>query len=99
MVSACFKYKKLKTPFDVRKSATTLIITGPNKFSRNPGYLSLTLLYLGIGFVLSNVWIIVLAAPLIVIMNLYIIANEEKQLESLFGKEYLEYKSKVRKWI
>ena len=39
------QFKKAGTTFDVRKSATTLITDGPYRFSRNPAYISLTLLY------------------------------------------------------
>lgn len=92
-------YKKLKTPFDVRKPARTLITDGPNRYSRNPGYLSLTLLYLGVGFILNNIWILSLVIPVVLIMDLCIIRSEERQLEALFGKQYLRYKSAVRRWI
>ena len=93
------RYKKLKTPFNVRKPATALITDGPNRYSRNPGYLSLTLLYLGIGFILNNIWILGLSIPVISGMDLWIIRREESHLEAVFGKEYLRYKSAVRRWI
>jgi len=93
------RYKKLKTPFDVRKPAKALITDGPNRYSRNPGYLSLTLLYLGIGFILNNIWIIGLSIPVILVMDLLVIRKEESHLEAVFGKEYLRYKSTVRRWI
>ena len=93
------RYKKLKTPFDVRKPAKILITDGPNRYSRNPGYLALTLLYLGTGFILNNVWILALSIPVILGMDLLIIRREESHLEAVFGKEYLRYKSAVRRWI
>ena len=93
------RYKKLKTPFNVRKPARALITDGPNRYSRNPGYLSLTLLYLGIGFILNNVWILSLVVPVVLIMDLWIIRSEERHLEALFGKQYLQYKSAVRRWV
>jgi len=94
------RYNKSKTPFfDVRKPAKVLITDGPNRYSRNPGYLSLTLLYLGIGFILNNIWILGLSIPVILVMDLLIIQREESHLEAVFGKEYLRYKSKVRRWI
>lgn len=93
------RYKKSKTPFDVRKPAKVLITDGPNRYSRNPGYLSLTLLYLGIGFILNNIWILGLSIPVILGMDLLIIRREESHLEAVFGKEFLRYKSAVRRWI
>ncbi len=93
------RYKKLNTPFDVRKPAKALIMDGPNNYSRNPGYLSLTLLYLGIGFILNNIWILGLSMPGILVLDLWIIRREESHLEAVFGKEYIRYKSAVRRWI
>jgi len=94
------RYNKSKTPFfDVRKLAKVLITDGPNRYSRNPGYLSLTLLYLGIGFILNNIWILGLSIPVILVMDLLIIRSEESYLEAVFGEEYLRYKSTVRRWI
>ncbi len=98
--SVVIRYNKSKTPFfDVRKPAKALITDGPNRYSRNPGYLSLTLLYLGIGFILNNIWILGLSIPVILGMDLLIIRREESHLEAVFGKEYLRYKSAVRRWI
>jgi len=90
--SVVIRYNKSKTPFfDVRKPAKALITDGPNRYSRNPGYLSLTLLYLGIGFMLNNIWIVGLSIPVILGMDLLIIRKEESHLESVFGEEYLRY--------
>jgi len=93
------RYKKLNTPFDVRKPASTLITDGPNRYSRNPGYLALTLLYLGVGFILNNIWILSLVIPVVLIMDLWIIRSEERHLEAVFGEQYLRYKSAVRRWV
>ncbi len=93
------RYKKVKTPFDVRKPASTLVTDGPNRYSRNPGYLALTLLYLGIGFILNNIWILILVVPVVLIMDLWIIRSEERHLEAVFGEQYLRYKSAVRRWV
>ncbi len=93
------RFKKVGTTFDVRKSATTLITNGPYRFSRNPAYISLTLLYLGLGSVFNNVWIIALVIPVLLIMDLWIVRKEERHLEEIFGEEYLQYKSSVRRWL
>lgn len=93
------RFKKAGTTFDVRKSATTLITNGPYRFSRNPAYISLTLLYLGLGAVFNNAWILVLVIPVLLIMDSWIVRKEEHHLEEKFGEEYLQYKSSVRRWL
>ena len=93
------RYRHADTPFDVRKPATTLITDGPYRFSRNPGYLSLTLLYLGLGVLFSSAWVCVLVVPMLLIMNVAVVRKEEQHLESQFGEEYLRYKTAVRRWL
>ena len=82
----------------MRKPATTLIKDGPYRYSRNPGYLALTLLYLGVVFLVESVWAGVLLIPVLVVMTYAVIKKEEAHLESVFGEEYRQYKSQVRRW-
>ena len=94
------RYKKLKTPFfNVYKQPKALITGGLNRYSRNPGYVALSFLYLGIAVNLNNIWILGLSIPIILVMDLLVIRREERHLEAIFGKEYLQYKSTVRRWI
>lgn len=93
------RFKRSKTTFDVRKSATVLITEGPYRFSRNPAYVSLTLLCIGIGFAVNNGWIWVMCVPAILVTDLWIIRKEEQHLEVQFGEKFLKYKSTVRRWI
>ena len=93
------RFRKADTTFDVRKAATTLITDGPYRYSRNPGYLALTLLYLGVGVLLSSAWVYVLVVPTLLIINVAVVRKEEQHLESQFGEEYLRYKTAVRRWL
>ncbi len=57
------RFRQAGTPFfDLRKAASVLITDGPYQFSRNPSYVSLTLLYLGVGIILNNGWILLLGS-------------------------------------
>jgi protein-S-isoprenylcysteine O-methyltransferase Ste14 len=93
------RFRRAGTPFDVRKGASALITDGPYRFSRNPSYVSLTMLYVGLGIVLNNAWVLLLAVPVLLIMDLWVIRREERHLEKKFGKHYLQYKSAVRRWL
>ena len=41
-------FRRAGTPVDPRRAATVLITHGPYRFTRNPAYLGMTLLYSGI---------------------------------------------------
>jgi protein-S-isoprenylcysteine O-methyltransferase Ste14 len=81
------------------KPATSLQTYGIYKITRNPMYVSLALVYLGISCFVGNWWNIILFPLLLLIVQEYIIKREEKYLLRRFGKEYIIYKTKVRRWL
>jgi len=99
VVPTILKFRKADTPFNVRKPATTLVTDGPNSFTRNPGYVALTLLYLGLGFFFGSIWVLILVVPTLVLMDYGVIRREEQYLETKFGEEYARYKGSVRRWF
>ncbi len=96
---AIFKFRKASTPFDVRKPAAVLVTDGPYRYSRNPGYMALTLLYLGLTLLMESVWALVLLVPVLAVMTYGVVVKEEAHLERRFGDEYRAYKSQVRRWL
>ncbi len=92
-------FRRAGTPMDVRKAATRLVTGGPYRFSRNPAYLSMTLLYLGISVAADSLWMVLLALPLLVVMHYGVILREERYLEAEFGEAYRDYKRAVRRWF
>jgi len=98
-VSGFIALIKNKTTFDTAKSTTKIVITGAYRFSRNPLYFSLLLLLFGIAFFMLSLWLL-LAIPILFFIFLIIaIKPEEMYLSQKFGKEYLDYSAKVRRWI
>ena len=61
--------------------------------SRNPGYVALSLLYVGIGVAADNLWIVAGLVPILIVMHYGVIVREEQYLERTFGEEYLQYKA------
>lgn len=76
-----------------------LIITGVYRFSRNPMYLAMTLIQLGIGIAALNAWMIALIPVSMVLAYGIAIRHEEAYLERKFGDPYRLYKSRVRRWV
>lgn len=98
-VSALWALRRKQTTFDVSKPTTAIVTDGPYHFSRNPLYVSLTLLYLGVACLINTLWILLLVIPTLIVMQHGVIAREEAYLERKFGEEYLSYKRQVRRWI
>ncbi|HYA21106.1 MAG TPA: isoprenylcysteine carboxylmethyltransferase family protein [Burkholderiales bacterium] len=78
---------------------TAIVKSGPFRFSRNPLYLALTLVYLGITLAVNSWWGIVVLIPLLIIMHRGVILREERYLEAKFGESYRQYCSRVRRYI
>ncbi|MGA8655406.1 MAG: isoprenylcysteine carboxylmethyltransferase family protein [Chthoniobacterales bacterium] len=81
------------------KATAKLVTDGPFRFSRNPLYLALTLMYVGFALIANSVWALFLLLPVILIMSRFVIRREEEYLARTFGDEYAHYKMNVRRWI
>ena len=92
-------FKKKSTPIMPGRKPTAVVMEGPYKFTRNPMYLGVTTALLGIAIYLGD--FLAFLAPLVffIFVSLRFIPREEKLMEKLFGKKYLEYKKRVRKWL
>ena len=99
VASAIRVMDRANTTHDVRKPSTATVTDGAFRFTRNPMYLSMTLLYLGIASMMNSLWMLLIAVPLVVVIHRGVIKREERYLESKFGEEYLKYKARVRCWI
>lgn len=87
------------TSFNVRRPASALITEGPYRFSRNPAYLCLTAVYVGLGIIANSVWIVALVLPVLWLMNTWVVPREERHLRCLFGATYSDYCERVRRWL
>jgi protein-S-isoprenylcysteine O-methyltransferase Ste14 len=84
---------------DPRKPSPELILGGPFRWSRNPIYLGMTLIQLGIGVALGNGWVLLLVGPTLAILQREVIAKEEAYLSRRFGDTYAAYQRSVRRWF
>ena len=99
VISAARQLAKAKTAFDVRKPTTEIVTSGVFRISRNPTYLAMMLGFLGIASLVDPLSILLLALPLVIILQKGVIEPEERCLEQKFGDVYLRYKARVRRWI
>jgi len=99
LISSLRQFFKSKNTLILIKPASSLQTTGIYRISRNPMYVGLCIVYLGISCFLGNWWNIILLPLLILIVQEYVIKREEKYLVLEFGYEYEEYKRKVIRWL
>jgi protein-S-isoprenylcysteine O-methyltransferase Ste14 len=81
------------------KPAVSLVTTGPFRFSRNPLYVAITLLFVGFTLLLNSWWGVVLLAPVLAILHWGVVRREERYLQLKFGEQYTEYRSRVRRYL
>lgn len=99
LASSLAKFFKTRNTVILIKPASSLQTDGVYAISRNPMYVGLLFIYLGITCFIGNWWNIILIPLLIFIMQAYVIKSEEKYLERAFGNEFIEYKKRVRRWL
>ena len=92
-------FKRKETPILPGQKPTALVIEGPYKFTRNPMYLGVTTALLGIAIYLGDLLAFLSPIVFFVFVSIRFIPREEKLMEKLFGKKYLNYKKRVRRWI
>ncbi len=84
---------------NVYKPNSAIVSTGPFAFTRNPMYLSMTLLYAGIAFLVNTAWPVVLLPAVLMLIHYGVISREERYLEIKFGDVYRQYRARVRRWL
>jgi protein-S-isoprenylcysteine O-methyltransferase Ste14 len=87
------------TPVPPYKPTTRVVCTGPYRYSRNPDYVGQTLIYVGIALVLNTAWPLILLPLVVLAVQLGVVSREERYLEAKFGREYRDYKERVRRWL
>jgi protein-S-isoprenylcysteine O-methyltransferase Ste14 len=93
------QFERAGTNHGTHKPATALVTGGLNRFSRNPIYISLSIIYAGIGLLAACAWALALLVPLLMVIQYGVIIREEQYLEMKFGEDYRRYQAAVRRWV
>ena len=93
------RFSAASTNIQPTKPVTALVTSGIYRYTRNPMYLGMALIYAGVGL-LADSTIVLAGLPIALIITHYgVITREERYLEGKFGDEYRAYKNIVRRWI
>lgn len=99
ILTAASGFRSAGTEVRPWKASTALVTSGLYRFSRNPMYLGMALIYAGLSLFADSVIALACIVPLLAIITYGVIKREEHYLEVKFGEEYRRYKSKVRRWL
>ena len=78
---------------------TTIVDTGPYRFTRNPIYLGMVLGVIGLAIALNSPWLLLTLVPFALVIRYGVVAREEAYLEREFGDVYRHYRARVRRWL
>jgi Putative protein-S-isoprenylcysteine methyltransferase len=98
-VSALLEFRKARTTLDPHGSARQLVTSGIYRFTRNPIYLGFLLMVIGLPLNSGLYWGIVMAPLYMLMMSRLVIEREEAYLQKKFKDQYINYRSRVRRWL
>jgi len=91
-------FHKAKTTTVPGKSSTRLVTWGPYRFTRNPMYVALTLAFIGEAGLMKQIWPLLMLPLVLAYVQWIVIPLEESKLKEVFGEQYEQYCSRVRRW-
>jgi protein-S-isoprenylcysteine O-methyltransferase Ste14 len=97
--SAMGIFRSTNTTTVPHETPSTLVTSGPYRFTRNPMYVGLTLIYLGVAGARLEIWPAIVLPLLLAYINFVVIPVEEKNLRGVFGDAYQEYGARVGRWL
>ena len=99
VILAIRSFKRAETNIEPWKPTTKIVSTGIFAYSRNPMYVALCFISIGIGIFFNSIWILLSFMPSAVIVYYIAIKKEEAYLEEKFAEDYVHYKNNVRRWL
>ena len=93
------KLSKMKTTFIPDGKPEKLVMAGPFRFSRNPTYLGMLFILIGVSISLQSFSSLIISMVFGLIINFTWIKHEERKLEDIFDSEWEEYSKRTRRWL
>ena len=93
------QFRIAETSVKTREPTTAIITSGPYKFSRNPIYVTMATLCLGVAVWVNSIWLLGTLVLSIGVITIGVIFREERYLEQKFGDTYMDYKAGTRRWL
>ena len=81
------------------RPTTTIVESGPYRFTRNPIYVAMFLALIGLAVAFDSLWPFITLVLFALVIRYGVVAREEAYLERKFGEVYRGYRSRVRRWV
>lgn len=98
-VWALVTFRNAGTRVEPYKPTTVIVEHGPFAFTRNPIYLGMFIGQIGLAIGFDSLWILAMLVPLFLVIRYGVVAREEAYLGRKFGRVYLDYTSRTRRWL
>ena len=99
IISPAIDFRRSETTIIPFRESSKLVITGMYRLTRNPMYVGMATILLGIAVVSGSLSPFLVPLVFIPVLNSRVIRHEEAMLEERFGDEYRDYMRKVRRWL
>ena len=99
LLPAYVAFLRARTSLLPHRPARAIVQSGHYRWTRNPMYIAITALCVGVACVFNALWPLLLVPVSVVFTDRYIIPREEAYLERAFGPEYVAYKRRVPRWF
>jgi protein-S-isoprenylcysteine O-methyltransferase Ste14 len=99
LVASAHRFVRAGTNVPTNRPSTLVVTEGLYRYSRNPIYIGLTLIYIALALLLNAIWALALLPAVLVVMHYGVILREEAYLAKKFPNEYETYRARVRRWL
>jgi protein-S-isoprenylcysteine O-methyltransferase Ste14 len=97
--AAIANFQRAGTTVRPDRASRALVIAGPYRITRNPIYVGLALLYIGLAIAAQSLWALLILPLVLWVIRTRVIAREEAFLHARFGATYADYQARVRRWL
>jgi protein-S-isoprenylcysteine O-methyltransferase Ste14 len=98
-ISVNAMFRRVGTTIKPFEESSNLVVGGPFRFSRNPVYLGMAFLLVGLGVLLGSLTPLLVIPAFVLIIDRRFIRAEETMLARTFGAQYDVYRARVRRWF
>jgi protein-S-isoprenylcysteine O-methyltransferase Ste14 len=97
--SGAREFRRAKTGFQLNTGGSSLVTSGPFRYSRNPMYLGMLIWLTGLAVLLGSLISFFFPLLIFILANFLLIPPEEKKLQETFGEQFISYRQQVRRWL